>query len=63
MCNTQNSGIYCLIQPYVISLPVQDNKKQSYLDALPGVLKQFSNFLGERKWFAGDKVTLLTETC
>ncbi|XP_027022859.1 glutathione S-transferase Mu 3-like [Tachysurus fulvidraco] len=36
-----------------------DNKKQGYLDALPGVLKQFSNFLGERKWFAGDKITFV----
>lgn len=43
----------------------QDNKKKGYLDALPGILKQFSVFLGERKWFAGDKVKkfLLEETC
>ncbi|KAI4902297.1 hypothetical protein NFI96_034724 [Prochilodus magdalenae] len=34
-----------------------DTKKQEYLDSLPGVLKLFSNFLGERKWFAGDKIT------
>ncbi|XP_062854448.1 glutathione S-transferase Mu 3-like [Trichomycterus rosablanca] len=34
-----------------------DNKKKGYLEALPGVLKQFSDFLGERKWFAGDKIT------
>lgn len=30
--------------------------KPGYLERLPGVLKQFSNFLGNRKWFAGDKV-------
>ncbi|KAB5567414.1 hypothetical protein PHYPO_G00232460 [Pangasianodon hypophthalmus] len=36
-----------------------DNKKQGYLDALPGILKQFSDFLGERKWFAGDKITFV----
>lgn len=30
--------------------------KPGYLKALPGVLKQFSDFLGDRKWFAGDKV-------
>lgn len=30
--------------------------KPGYLDMLVGVLKQFSDFLGERKWFAGDKV-------
>ncbi|XP_076859928.1 glutathione S-transferase Mu 3-like [Brachyhypopomus gauderio] len=34
-----------------------ENKKQGYLEALPGVLKQFSDFLGDRKWFAGDKIT------
>uniref|UniRef100_A0A4W4FVM4 glutathione transferase n=1 Tax=Electrophorus electricus TaxID=8005 RepID=A0A4W4FVM4_ELEEL len=34
-----------------------ENKKQGYLEALPGVLKQFSEFLGDRKWFAGDKIT------
>ncbi|XP_017323879.1 glutathione S-transferase Mu 3 [Ictalurus punctatus] len=36
-----------------------DNKKKGYLDALPGILKQFSVFLGERKWFAGDKITFV----
>lgn len=30
--------------------------KPGYLEKLPGVLKQFSTFLGNRKWFAGDKV-------
>lgn len=30
--------------------------KPGYLEALPGTLKQFSDFLGDRKWFAGDKV-------
>uniref|UniRef100_A0A3Q3XGK1 glutathione transferase n=1 Tax=Mola mola TaxID=94237 RepID=A0A3Q3XGK1_MOLML len=33
-----------------------DKLKPGYLDMLVGVLKQFSDFLGERKWFAGDKV-------
>ncbi|KAM9475312.1 glutathione S-transferase Mu 4-like [Clarias gariepinus] len=36
-----------------------ESKKQSYLEALPGILKQFSDFLGERKWFAGDKITFV----
>ncbi|KAM9475990.1 glutathione S-transferase Mu 3-like [Clarias gariepinus] len=36
-----------------------DSKKQGYLEALPGILKQFSDFLGERKWFAGDKITFV----
>lgn len=43
-----------------MSLTFQDTMKQGYLDALPGTLKQFSAFLGERKWFAGDKVKILT---
>ncbi|XP_068161445.1 glutathione S-transferase Mu 3-like [Antennarius striatus] len=36
-----------------------DKIKPSYLEALPGVLKQFSDFLGDRKWFAGDKITFV----
>ncbi|XP_061128500.1 glutathione S-transferase Mu 3-like [Syngnathus typhle] len=36
-----------------------DKMKPGYLEALPGVLKQFSNFLGGRKWFAGDKITFV----
>ncbi|XP_070766398.1 glutathione S-transferase mu, tandem duplicate 1 isoform X2 [Enoplosus armatus] len=32
-----------------------DKKKPGYLKALPDILKQFSDFLGDRKWFAGDK--------
>lgn len=30
--------------------------KPGYLKRLPDNLKLFSEFLGERKWFAGDKV-------
>ncbi|XP_077401519.1 glutathione S-transferase Mu 4-like isoform X2 [Vanacampus margaritifer] len=33
-----------------------DKMKPGYLEALPGVLKQFSKFLGDQKWFAGDKI-------
>ncbi|XP_047218706.1 glutathione S-transferase Mu 3-like [Girardinichthys multiradiatus] len=36
-----------------------ENKKPGYLKSLPGVLKQFSDFLGDRKWFAGDKITFV----
>ncbi|MED6278465.1 hypothetical protein CHARACLAT_024081 [Characodon lateralis] len=31
--------------------------KPDYLKALPDSLKLFSDFLGQRKWFAGDKIT------
>ncbi|XP_007570968.1 glutathione S-transferase Mu 1-like isoform X1 [Poecilia latipinna] len=31
--------------------------KPDYLKALPEALKLFSDFLGQRKWFAGDKLT------
>ncbi|KAM9342508.1 glutathione S-transferase Mu 1-like [Pholidichthys leucotaenia] len=34
-----------------------DEKKDEYLKTLPASLKQFSDFLGCRKWFAGDKIT------
>ncbi|XP_077575817.1 glutathione S-transferase Mu 3-like [Stigmatopora nigra] len=33
--------------------------KPGYLQALPGVLTQFSKFLGGHKWFAGDKITFV----
>ncbi|KAL4645892.1 glutathione S-transferase Mu 3-like [Arapaima gigas] len=36
-----------------------DKLKPAYLQKLPGLLKQFSNFLGDRKWFAGDKITFV----
>ncbi|KAM3617784.1 uncharacterized protein V6R79_011166 [Siganus canaliculatus] len=36
-----------------------DRLKPGYLQALPGTLKQFSSFLGDRKWFAGDKITFV----
>ncbi|XP_040049585.2 glutathione S-transferase Mu 4 [Gasterosteus aculeatus] len=34
-----------------------DNMKAGYLENLPKLLKQFSDYLGDRKWFAGDKIT------
>uniref|UniRef100_A0A3P9PK40 glutathione transferase n=2 Tax=Poecilia reticulata TaxID=8081 RepID=A0A3P9PK40_POERE len=33
--------------------------KPGYLSSLQGTLKQFSDFLGDRKWFAGDKITFV----
>lgn len=36
-----------------------DNMKPGYLKALPDVLKQFSEFMGDRKWFAGEKITFV----
>lgn len=35
---------------------LQEKLKPGYLEQLPGKLKLFSNFLGDRKWFAGEKV-------
>ncbi|XP_068589232.1 glutathione S-transferase Mu 3-like [Cebidichthys violaceus] len=36
-----------------------DKLKPEYLKTLPGVLKQFSDFLGDRKWFAGEEITFV----
>ncbi|KAK2851302.1 hypothetical protein Q5P01_007578 [Channa striata] len=36
-----------------------DKMKPGYIEKLPGILKQFSHFLGNRKWFAGDKITFV----
>ncbi|NXK70287.1 GSTM3 transferase, partial [Sylvietta virens] len=36
--------------------PDFEKLKPGYLEQLPGKLKLFSNFLGDRKWFAGEKV-------
>ncbi|KAI3357374.1 hypothetical protein L3Q82_015806, partial [Scortum barcoo] len=36
-----------------------DNMKTGYLEALPGILQQFSDFLGDKKWFGGDKITFV----
>ncbi|KAA8591152.1 hypothetical protein FQN60_002095 [Etheostoma spectabile] len=36
-----------------------DKMKPGYVQMLPDVLKQFSDFLGDRKWFAGDKITFV----
>ncbi|NXL75154.1 GSTM5 transferase, partial [Leptocoma aspasia] len=37
----------------------QEKLKPGYLEQLPGKLKLFSNFLGDRKWFAGEKLTFV----
>uniref|UniRef100_A0A8D0DY89 Glutathione S-transferase n=1 Tax=Salvator merianae TaxID=96440 RepID=A0A8D0DY89_SALMN len=37
--------------------PDFEKLKPEYLEQLPGKLKQFSKFLGDRKWFAGNKIT------
>jgi len=36
-----------------------DTKKDAYLEALKKTLKQYSDCLGERKWFAGDNLTYI----
>ncbi|KAJ0064165.1 hypothetical protein NL108_001479, partial [Boleophthalmus pectinirostris] len=36
-----------------------DSKKDAYIEKLPNVLGQFSKFLGNRKWFAGEKITFV----
>uniref|UniRef100_A0A672UXA4 Glutathione S-transferase n=1 Tax=Strigops habroptila TaxID=2489341 RepID=A0A672UXA4_STRHB len=38
--------------------PDFEKLKPGYLEQLPGKLKLFSNFLGDRKWFVGEKVPL-----
>uniref|UniRef100_A0A8C4U2J9 glutathione transferase n=1 Tax=Falco tinnunculus TaxID=100819 RepID=A0A8C4U2J9_FALTI len=38
---------------------LQEKLKPGYLEQLPGKLKLFSNFLGDRKWFAGEKLTFV----
>lgn len=37
--------------------PDFEKLKDEYLKNLPSQIKAFSDFLGERKWFAGDKLT------
>ncbi|XP_014690648.1 glutathione S-transferase Mu 1 isoform X2 [Equus asinus] len=37
--------------------PDFDKLKPQYLEALPDKVKLFSQFLGKRPWFAGDKIT------
>uniref|UniRef100_A0A8C2TA07 Glutathione S-transferase n=1 Tax=Coturnix japonica TaxID=93934 RepID=A0A8C2TA07_COTJA len=39
--------------------PDFEKLKPGYLEQLPGKLKLFSTFLGDRKWFAGDKLTFV----
>ncbi|KAI1893180.1 hypothetical protein AGOR_G00141250 [Albula goreensis] len=36
-----------------------DKMKPGYMEKLPGMLKKFSSFLGDRKWFAGEKITFV----
>ncbi|KAK5923554.1 hypothetical protein CgunFtcFv8_000513 [Champsocephalus gunnari] len=36
-----------------------DNMKPGFLKMLPDTLKNISGFLGDRKWFAGDKITFV----
>ncbi|XP_070124661.1 glutathione S-transferase Mu 4 isoform X4 [Equus caballus] len=37
----------------------QEKLKPEYLEALPETVKLFSQFLGKRPWFAGDKITFV----
>ncbi|XP_060629233.1 glutathione S-transferase Mu 1-like [Anolis sagrei] len=37
--------------------PDFESLKPEFLEELPGKLKQFSQFLGNRKWFVGNKIT------
>ncbi|XP_038676087.1 glutathione S-transferase Mu 5-like [Scyliorhinus canicula] len=39
--------------------PDFENLKGEYLKGLPNLLKQFSDFLGKKPWFAGDKITFV----
>jgi hypothetical protein len=34
----------------------QEKLKPEYLEQLPGMMKLFSEFLGKRQWFVGNKV-------
>nr|QCU71299.1 glutathione S-transferase Mu 1-like protein [Eremias argus] len=43
----------------VVYNPDFEKLKPGYLEQLPGKLKLFSKFLGDRKWFAGDKITFV----
>ncbi|XP_076022604.1 glutathione S-transferase Mu 3-like [Genypterus blacodes] len=36
-----------------------DAMKPGYVEKLAGTLKDFSEYLGDRKWFAGDKITFV----
>ncbi|KAM6218735.1 glutathione S-transferase Mu 1 [Rhynchocyon petersi] len=39
--------------------PDFEKLKPSYLEGLPGKMKLYSQFLGKRPWFAGDKITFV----
>ncbi|XP_048409515.1 glutathione S-transferase Mu 3-like [Stegostoma tigrinum] len=39
--------------------PDFEDLKADYLKGLSSILKQFSDFLGKRPWFAGDKITFV----
>ncbi|XP_039393633.1 glutathione S-transferase 2-like [Mauremys reevesii] len=41
----------------IVYNPDFEKLKPEYLEQLPGKLKLFSQFLGDRKWFAGEKLT------
>ncbi|EMP41707.1 Glutathione S-transferase Mu 1 [Chelonia mydas] len=43
--------------------PDFEKLKPGYLEQLPGKLKLFSQFLGKRKWFAGEKNRMLEPKC
>ncbi|XP_034508118.1 glutathione S-transferase Mu 4-like [Ambystoma mexicanum] len=43
----------------IVYNPNYEALKGPYLEGLPEKLKQFSKFLGQRKWFAGCKVTFV----
>ncbi|XP_068211607.1 glutathione S-transferase Mu 4-like [Palaemon carinicauda] len=34
-----------------------EQKKKDFMSSLPGKFQAFSNFLGERRWFAGDNIS------
>ncbi|XP_044143261.1 glutathione S-transferase Mu 4-like [Bufo gargarizans] len=42
---------------YIAYSPDFEQLKGPYLENLPTVLERYSRFLGERHWFAGDKIT------
>ncbi|XP_004689737.1 PREDICTED: glutathione S-transferase Mu 1 [Condylura cristata] len=54
----ENQAMDTLIQmARVCYSPDFEKLKPDYLKALPETVKQYSQFLGKRPWFAGDKIT------
>ncbi|XP_075837744.1 glutathione S-transferase Mu 7 [Microtus pennsylvanicus] len=39
--------------------PDFEKLKSGYLEQLPGMMRLYSEFLGKRPWFAGDKITIV----